>query len=55
MSCSIRAPRNDGGDDDDDDQDNLIVEDDTSSMRTEHLMMSGLSQTSFKTASMFIK
>lgn len=37
-----------------DDRDHLI-EDDTSSMRTEHIMMSGLSQTSFISASMFFK
>jgi len=38
---------------DEDDRDHLI-EDDTSSTNTEHIMMSGLSQTSFSSASTFI-
>ena len=49
ITCSTHAPR--GGGEDDRDQ---LIEDDATSMQTENLMMSGLSQTSFKTASTFI-
>ena len=47
MSCSFRGRRHG-----EEDRDRLIEDADASSMRTENLMMSGLSQTSFTSTSM---
>ena len=47
MSCSFRGRHRRGEEDRD-----RLIEDDGASMRTENLMMSGLSQTSFTSASM---
>ena len=50
MSCSFRSRRHG-----EEDRDRLIEDDGASSMRTENLMMSGLSQTSFTSASMMLQ
>ena len=50
ISCRIGARRREV----EDDRDRLIEEDNVSSMQTEHIMLSSLSQISFTTASMFI-
>ena len=49
MSCRFRTRRH--GEEDRD----RLIEDDVSSMRTENLMISGLSQTSFTSASMTLQ